>query len=76
MTTKTVAVKKEDLQAIVEALAWFISNDETNRGDVPIPELGGRTWDEMNAYWIDGLERGEKALVMAVQYLEDSHDQR
>ena len=45
-----------------EALKWFIDNDETNEGDAPLPEYGGRSWNEINAYWIDGLNRARAAL--------------
>jgi regulator of replication initiation timing len=45
-----------------EALQWFLDNDETNEGDVPMPEYGDRTWNEINEYWIDGLKRARAAL--------------
>ena len=45
-----------------EALKWFIDNDETNEGDAPLPEHGGRSWNDINAYWIDGLNRARTAL--------------
>jgi len=45
-----------------EALRWFIDNDETNQGDEPMPEFGGQSWNEINAYWIDGLNRARAAL--------------
>ena len=37
-------------------LDWFISEDETNRGDYPMPEHRNRTWDEINEYWIKHLD--------------------
>jgi hypothetical protein len=46
-----------------EALLWFIENDETNEGDTPLPEHGGKTWNEINAYWIDGLRKAKAALA-------------
>jgi len=42
-------------QALVH-LEWFISEDETNRGDEPMPERGNRTWNEINAYWLKHLD--------------------
>ena len=50
--------------ALVEALEWMIANDDTNEGDMPIPELGGQTWDEFNAYWIAGLNKARAALTL------------
>jgi len=45
-----------------EALQWFVDNDETNEGDTPMPEYGDRTWNEINAYWIEGLNAARAAL--------------
>lgn len=45
-----------------EALQWFVDNDDTNEGDEPMPEYDGQTWNEINAYWIDGLNRARAAL--------------
>src|SRR5690348_11491847 len=42
---------------LLEALIWMVDNDETNEGDTPMPDQGGATWNEINAYWIDGLNR-------------------
>lgn len=50
--------------ALVEALEWFIDNDDTNEGDTPLPEHGGRTCDEINAYWLDGLNKARAALAL------------
>ena len=50
--------------ALVDALEWMITNDDTNEGDTPMPELGGQTWDEFNAYWIEGLNRARAALAL------------
>lgn len=46
-----------------EIVQWFVDNDETNEGDTPLPERGGRTWDELNAFWIAGLNRARAALA-------------
>lgn len=41
---------------LIEAVEWFIENDETNRGG---------DWETINAYWIAGIERGRKAVAEA-----------
>ena len=58
------AVEKAEAERdrLREALKWFIDNDETNEGDAPLPEYGGRSWNEINAYWIDGLTRARAVL--------------
>jgi hypothetical protein len=57
----------EELEAklakAVEALQWFIDNDDTNEGDEPMPEFDGMTWNELNAYWIEGLKNGRATLA-------------
>ena len=44
------------LAKAVQHIEWFISEDETNRGDEPMPERRGKTWNEINAYWIEHLD--------------------
>jgi hypothetical protein len=44
------------LAKAVEHIEWFISEDETNRGDEPMSSHGGRTWDEINEYFITHLD--------------------
>jgi hypothetical protein len=57
----------EELEAklakAAEALQWFIDNDDTNEGDEPMPDRGGRTWNEINAYWVEGLNNGRTTLA-------------
>jgi hypothetical protein len=57
---RVVTDRIEDLEAklakAVEHIEWFISEDETNRGDEPMSSHGGRTWDEINEYWITHLD--------------------
>jgi hypothetical protein len=48
--------------ALREALQWMVDNDETNEGNEPLDHLNGQTWDEYNAYWIEGLNRAREAL--------------
>lgn len=50
---------------LLEALKWCVENDETNTGDVPLEDHGGRTWNEINEYWIDGLNRANSAIAKA-----------
>lgn len=52
----------EKLQEALEIIQWFVDNDDTNEGDVPLHELGGQTWNEYNAFWIEGLNRGRRFL--------------
>lgn len=51
----------EKLKEAIDIINWFIENDETNEGDEPIHNdnwfLNGKTWNEINAYWIEGLNR-------------------
>jgi len=44
------------LDRAMEHLEWFISEDETNRGDEPKERLGGQTWNQVNAYWIENVD--------------------
>lgn len=55
----SLTAENERLREIVQ---WFVDNDETNEGDTPLPEHGGRTWDELNAFWIAGLNRARATL--------------
>ena len=52
-----------DVAALVEALEWYISEDDTNEGDDPMPDHGNRSWDEINAYWIEGKRKAIAALA-------------
>jgi uncharacterized coiled-coil DUF342 family protein len=45
-----------------EALQWMVDNDDTNTGDEPLYDHGGLSWNEINAYWIAGLNRARAAL--------------
>ena len=47
--------KEATILALYDALKWFVENDETNRGG---------HWEEDNAYWIAGLNRGCDALAL------------
>ncbi|MBC7149032.1 MAG: hypothetical protein H5U22_06600 [Rhizobium sp.] len=55
----------EIINELVAALKWMIDNDETNEGDEPLEHHGGRCWNEINAYWIDGLNRARAAVSKA-----------
>lgn len=50
---------------LLEALKWMVDNDDTNEGDVPLSELGGETWSQFNAYWLDGLSKARAAIAKA-----------
>jgi hypothetical protein len=55
------------VQALVGSLEWFLSEDETNTGDEPMREYGGRSWDEMNSYWITGNNKARSSLLALTQ---------
>jgi hypothetical protein len=59
--TAVLALLDENVR-LREALTWFVENDDTNEGDTPMPEHGGRSWNEINAYWIEGLNTARAAL--------------
>ena len=50
---------------LLEALIWMVENDETFEGDTPLPDHHGATWNEINAYWIAGLNRARAAIAKA-----------
>lgn len=60
MQRKDATIKK-----LCDALQWMVDNDETNEGDRPLEQYNGQTWNEINAYWIDGLNRARAALAEA-----------
>jgi hypothetical protein len=61
MPAEADALRAENAR-LREALTWFVENDDTNEGDTPMPEHGGRSWNEINAYWIEGLNAARAAL--------------
>lgn len=56
---------EEIIQELLTALKWMVEHDDTNEGDTPLEDHGGRTWDEINAYWIDGVNRARAAIAKA-----------
>jgi hypothetical protein len=56
---------------LLEALKWMVENDETNTGDEPLDDHGGYTWNEINAYWIAGLNRARAAIAKATGGVND-----
>jgi hypothetical protein len=61
--TKEQIMSDPRVQALVDALEWYLSNDDTNTGDEPMQEYNGRSWDEMNEYWIQGNNRAISAIA-------------
>lgn len=57
-----IEAQAAEIERLREALQWMVDNDETNEGDEPMEEFGGQSWNEINAYWIDGLNRARAAL--------------
>jgi hypothetical protein len=66
MVPEEAAYEIERLRAerdrLREALQWMVDNDDTNTGDEPLYDHGGLSWNEINAYWIAGLNRARAAL--------------
>ena len=60
-----VTPDREAAPELLEALEWMVAEDDTNEGDTPMPDHGGRTWNEINAYWIDGLNKARAAIAKA-----------
>lgn len=50
---------------LLRSLVWMVENDDTHEGDVPMEEHGGLTWNEINAYWITGLNSARNAIEEA-----------
>jgi hypothetical protein len=61
--------KDTALKLALEALEWMVANDDTNEGDEPVERLGGQSWNEYNAYWIDGLNKAREAITAIKQAL-------
>ena len=57
-----IEAQAAEIEKLREIIQWFLDNDDTNEGDEPMPEHGGYSWDEINAYWIEGLNRARAAL--------------
>jgi hypothetical protein len=60
---------KEALKQALEALEWMVANDDTNEGDEPVERLGGQSWNEYNAYWLDGLNKARASITTIKQAL-------
>lgn len=58
----TVLALMDRVEKLETALRWMIDNDDTYEGDEPLDHLGGASWDEVNAYWIEGLNKARAAL--------------
>jgi hypothetical protein len=61
--------KDEALNRALEALEWMVANDDTNEGDEPVERLGGQSWNEYNAYWLDGLNKARASITAIKQAL-------
>ena len=61
--------KDEALKLALEALEWMVANDDTNEGDEPVERLGGQSWNEYNAYWLNGLNNSRAAITAIKQAL-------
>ena len=61
---------------LLEALQWFVENDDTYQGDTPMPEHGGLTWNEINAEFIDGLNKARAAIAKATGERHETPSER
>jgi hypothetical protein len=52
----------ELIKELIECLQWFVDNDDTNEGDEPLEYLQGQTWNDVNAFWLEGLNRARSVL--------------
>jgi hypothetical protein len=59
--------KDKALKLALEALEWMVANDDTNEGDEPVERLGGQSWNEYNAYWLNGLNNSRAAITAIKQ---------
>jgi len=50
---------------LLEALQWMVANDETCEGDEPLNDHSGVTWNEINSFWIGGLNKARAAIAKA-----------
>lgn len=50
---------------LIEALEWYIENDDTNEGDTPLCDHNGLTWNEINREWLEGKQRAIAAIARA-----------
>lgn len=53
------------VHALLESLIWMVENDDTNEGEAPVESLGYQSWNDYNAYWIEGLNRARAAIAKA-----------
>ena len=54
----------ELIQQLVDALAWYVEEDDVIEGDEFNHEIGG-CWDEVNAPWIEGRNNASNVLAAA-----------
>lgn len=50
---------------LLDALIWMVENDDTYEGDTPLPDHSGATWNEINAFWIAGVNKARAAIAKA-----------
>lgn len=47
-----LATERELGDRLASSVEWFLSETETNRGDDPMDDRGGLSWNQINEYWI------------------------
>ena len=63
MTLERIAQLEAICRQLVDALNWYIDEDDTIEGDEPTSF--GETWNDINAPWIAGKRRAEAAIDAA-----------
>lgn len=63
MTLERIAQLEAICRQLVDALNWYIEEDDTIEGDEPTSF--GETWNEINAPWIAGKRRAEAVVDAA-----------
>lgn len=44
--------ERELADRLASSVEWFLSETETYRGDEPMDDHGGLSWNQINEYWI------------------------
>ena len=69
MRTTTDSERIAELEEVVKKLSislkWMVENDETNEGDAPVECLHGKSWNDVNDYWIIGKQEANASLEIA-----------
>lgn len=59
---KTIADAIAYINELRTSLQWYVDNDDVNEGDDPVERLDGQSWNEYNAWWIEGKRTAEQLI--------------